>query len=89
MGPRLKLPKYVHGFLDRHGVPRFYYRRPGFAAVKLPGLPYPPEFMASYTSDSDTYVQFDWDQHLLGAPGPRPQCTGVQHFPSNPHPYLP
>jgi hypothetical protein len=50
MGPRLKLPKYVHGFLDRHGVPRFYYRRPGFAAVKLPGLPYSPEFMASYTS---------------------------------------
>ena len=50
MGPRLKLPKYVHGFLDRHGVPRFYYRRPGFAAVKLPGLPYSPEFMASYMS---------------------------------------
>jgi hypothetical protein len=50
MGPRLKLPKYVHGFLDRHGVPRFYYRRPGFAAVKLPGLPYSPEFTASYMS---------------------------------------
>ena len=46
-------------------------------------------FMARYTSESDTYVQFDWDQHLLGAPGERPECTGVQHFPSNPHPYLP
>jgi hypothetical protein len=50
MGPRLRLPKYVHGFLDRHGVPRFYYRRPGFGAVKLPGLPYSPEFMATYMS---------------------------------------
>jgi len=47
------------------------------------------EFMASYTSESDTYVQFDWDQRLLGAPGERAECTGMQHFPSNPHPYIP
>jgi integrase len=48
MGPRLKLPRYVHGFLDRHGKPRYYYRRAGFNAVPLPGLPYSPEFMAAY-----------------------------------------
>lgn len=46
MGPRLKLPKHVHGFVDRHGKARFYYRQPGFKAVSLPGLPYSPEFMA-------------------------------------------
>jgi integrase len=48
MGPRLKLPRYVHGFLDRHGKPRFYFRRAGFEAKPLPGLPYSPEFMAAY-----------------------------------------
>jgi integrase len=48
VGPRLKLPRYVHGFLDRHGKPRFYFRRPGFETVPLPGLPYTPEFMRAY-----------------------------------------
>ena len=48
MGPRMKLPRYVHGFLDRHGKPRFYFRRPGFESVPLPGLPYSPEFMRAY-----------------------------------------
>jgi hypothetical protein len=48
MGPRLKLPRYVHGFLDRHGKPRFYFRRAGFEAKPLHGLPYSPEFMADY-----------------------------------------
>lgn len=46
MGPRLKLPKFIHAFVDRHGKPRYYYRRPGFKAAALPGLPYSPEFMA-------------------------------------------
>jgi len=48
VGPRLKLPRYVHGFLDRHGRPRFYVRRPGFESVPLQGLPYSPEFMRGY-----------------------------------------
>ena len=32
MGPHLmrRPPKYVHGFLDRHGKPRFYFRRARF-----------------------------------------------------------
>jgi integrase len=50
VGPRLKLPRYVHGFLDRHGKPRFYYRRAGFETRRLRGLPFSPEFMADYES---------------------------------------
>jgi integrase len=51
MGPNLmrRPPKYVQGFIDRHGKPRFYLRRPGFKSVALPGLPWSPEFMAVYT----------------------------------------
>ncbi len=41
-------PKFVHGFLDRHGRPRFYFRRAGFKKIALPGLPWSPEFMAAY-----------------------------------------
>jgi hypothetical protein len=48
MGPRLKLPPYVHAFVDRHGKPRFYFRRAGFKKIPLPGLPWSPEFMAAY-----------------------------------------
>jgi hypothetical protein len=32
------LPKYVHGFIDRHGKPRHYLRKPGHKAIALPGL---------------------------------------------------
>jgi integrase len=48
MGPRLKLPRYVHGFVDRHGKARFYFRRPGFETKPLRGLPYSAGFMADY-----------------------------------------
>jgi integrase len=48
MGPRLKLPPYVHAFVDRHGKPRFYFRRSGLKRVSLPGLPWSAEFMAAY-----------------------------------------
>jgi integrase len=50
MGPRVMrhLPKYVHGFIDRHGRPRFYFRRPGFERRPLRGLPYSTEFMSDY-----------------------------------------
>jgi integrase len=41
-------PKYVHGFIDRHGKPRWYFRRAGFKQVRLPGLPWSPEFMSAY-----------------------------------------
>jgi integrase len=49
MGPRLKLPRYVHAFVDRHGKPRYYVRQRGAKQVPLPGLPYSPEFMAAYS----------------------------------------
>jgi hypothetical protein len=48
MGLRMRLPKYVHAFIDRHGTPRHYLRRPGFKQVPLPGLPWSPTFMAAY-----------------------------------------
>jgi len=50
MGPRVmaRLPKYVHGYLDRHGKPRFYFRRAGSRKTPLAGLPWSPEFMAAY-----------------------------------------
>jgi integrase len=41
-------PKFVHGFIDRHGKPRFYFRRAGFKKVSLPGLPWSPGFMEAY-----------------------------------------
>jgi hypothetical protein len=44
----VKLPRYVHGFVDRHGKARFYFRRPGFARSPLPGVPWSPEFMGAY-----------------------------------------
>ena len=41
-------PKYVHGFIDRHGKPRFYFRKAGFKKMPLPGLPWSPAFMEAY-----------------------------------------
>ncbi|SHM37725.1 tyrosine-type recombinase/integrase [Bradyrhizobium lablabi] len=40
-----KNPKFTHGYVDQHGRPRFYLRRPGHAKIPLPGLPWSPEFM--------------------------------------------
>jgi hypothetical protein len=48
MGHAMKLPKFVHGFIDRHGRARFYFRRKGYERVKLDGLPWSPSFMAAY-----------------------------------------
>src|SRR5262249_13072404 len=48
MGHAMKLPKFVHGFIDRHGRPRYYVRRKGLAKVPLPGTPWSPTFMAAY-----------------------------------------
>jgi integrase len=46
--PMKRPPKFVNGFNDRHGKPRFYFRRPGFKSVPLPGLPWSPQFMEAY-----------------------------------------
>lgn len=45
--------KYVQQFVDRHGHPRFYFRRPGYKRTALPGLPGSPEFMAAYQAAHD------------------------------------
>jgi integrase len=41
--------KFIQQFIDRHGHPRFYFRRPGFPRRALPGLPFSEEFMKAYT----------------------------------------
>jgi integrase len=41
-------PPKVHEYVDRHGRARFYLRRRGYPKVPLLGLPWSPEFMASY-----------------------------------------
>jgi integrase len=46
--PRYKLPKFVQAFVDRDGRAYHYFRRRGSARVRLPGLPWSPEFMAAY-----------------------------------------
>lgn len=43
-----KPPKFTQGFVDRHGHARWYFRRPGFPRVPLPGLPWTPGFMEAY-----------------------------------------
>jgi hypothetical protein len=45
-----RLPQYVHGYLDRHGKPRHYFRRPGRVSTPLPGLPWSDEFMTAYVA---------------------------------------
>src|SRR5262249_8261453 len=50
MGPHLmrRPPKYVHGFVDRHGKARFYFRRAGYKRIQWPGVPWLPAFMEAY-----------------------------------------
>ncbi len=43
-------PKYCQGMMDRHGKPRWYFRRPGYPRRALPGLPWSPVFMAEYAA---------------------------------------
>ena len=47
---RLRLPKHVHGFIDRHGKPRYYLRRPGFKSIALPGRAHSAEFEEAYAA---------------------------------------
>ena len=49
MGPRVmrRLPKFVHGFIDRHGRPRFYFRRPDLSRGRRKACP-TGQFMTAY-----------------------------------------
>jgi integrase len=42
------LPKYVQAFVDPDGRAYHYFRRRGSPRIRLPGLPYSPQFMAAY-----------------------------------------
>jgi hypothetical protein len=44
----MKLPCYIHGYVDRHGSARYYFRRAGFQQVRLRGVPWSPDFMVAY-----------------------------------------
>jgi integrase len=60
----MKRPCYTHGFIDRHGKPRFYFRRKGYKQIALPGIPWSPEFMNA------------WDAAMKGDAAP-PLAIGV------------
>jgi integrase len=45
-----KHPRYVRGFVDRHGHTRFYFQRAAGKNIPLPGLPWSPTFMAAYAA---------------------------------------
>jgi integrase len=45
---KLKLPRYINAYVDRHGKARYYFRRAGWSSVPLPGFPFSPEFMQAY-----------------------------------------
>ena len=48
----MRLLRYVHGFVDRHGHARHYFRRNG-KRIPLPGLPGSAEFMSAYQAALD------------------------------------
>ena len=54
--------KYVKAYEDRHGRKRFYYRRPGYPTVTLPGEPGERVFADAYEAaggkdDLETWVK--------------------------------
>src|SRR5262245_2621276 len=70
MGRKLKLPRHVHGFVDRQGKPRYYLRQPGHKkSIPLPGLPWSPVFMTAYDSALTSEVR---PQVAIGASRTRP-----------------
>jgi hypothetical protein len=58
-----KLPKYTHGYVDQHGKPRFYLRRPGHKKIPLPGLPWSPEFMEA----REAALKGEWGKVEIGS----------------------
>ena len=65
----MKKPKFVHGYIDRHGKPRFYFRREGSKQTPLPGLPWSPDFMAAYQIAVEGKSPADPATKRAGAPG--------------------
>ena len=59
---KIEIP-HVQSFKDRHGKARYYYRRKGFARVKLPGLPGSAEFMKAYAEAGRSITGLDAGKH--------------------------
>jgi site-specific recombinase XerD len=58
-----KNPRFVHGYVDQHGTAKFYFRRAGQPKIRLPGLPWSPEFMTSY----ERALAGEWTKPEAGA----------------------
>jgi integrase len=58
----MKLP-YVKAYVDRHGSPRWYFRRKGFPAVALP-QPGSPGFLATYEA-ANAKEKFGFDPNKV------------------------
>lgn len=59
--------KHVQRFEDRHGKVRYYYRRPGFKLVSLPGLPGSAEFLNAYAAAGSAPVAIGQNKTLPGS----------------------
>jgi hypothetical protein len=66
MGPRLKLSRFVHGFIDRHGKPRCYFRRAGFKKSPLPSLPMDARLYGSLRNSAGRTAAADRGAHGRG-----------------------
>jgi integrase len=58
-----KNPPFVHGYVDQHGAAKFYLRRAGQPKIRLPGLPWSPEFMAAH----EAAMSGQWTKPEAGA----------------------
>lgn len=65
----MKKPKYVHGYIDRQGKPRFYLRRDGAKQIAFPGLPWSPELMAAYEAGLASQPIIEPSPSRVGIPG--------------------
>ena len=60
---------YVNAYRDRHGKPRYYFRRAGYKPVKLPP-PGSPGFLAAYeAANTPIATAIEHDGHLIFLPG--------------------
>ena len=57
-----KNPPFVHEYVNQHGTAKFYFRRVGQPKIRLPGLPWSPEFMAAYECAKSGQWTKSWRQ---------------------------
>src|SRR5271170_6016078 len=56
-------PPHVHGYIDQHGKPKFYYRVAGRPKIRLRGLPWSEEFMTALSAAE----KGEWSKPEIGA----------------------